>query len=323
MFKKIYSRKIGLAIALTSVTIGLLGMVFVSYKTYAANLVAGPLTITYAGTQLFSEANIAPGSVIVKDLSIKNNGTLPHSFSISTSNVSGNLATVLQIEPRDGGVAIWNRTLSELASLPNGTLEIVPTIAPGATKNIQIAAIFPASSGNNLQGQSVVNFNFNMGTQSTDATESSQYTNAPNLSLGRRIASAITYTPPATSEPDNSISTPAATSGSTGTVAGVSTEGEAKGAATTAVAELCFWWIAALAILIITLVVYHNHTKKVGKSVAWWVWPVLLSVGLYFGQAYFDTIYKPTIFCHYFWAMELIVLIIYYWIDSRSGVAEG
>jgi len=320
--KKTFTRKIGLAIALTSVTIGLLGMVFVSYKTYAANLVAGPLTITYAGTQLFSEANIAPGSVIVKDLSVTNNGTLPHSFSISTSNVSGNLATVIQIEPRDGGAAIWNRTLSQLASLPNGTLEIIPAIAPGATKNIQIAAIFPASSGNDLQGQEVANFNFNMGTQSTDAAEPSQYTNSPNLSLGQRVRTAITYNPTAPNESDNSIST-SATSGSTGAVAGASTEGEAKGAATTAATELCFWWIAALAILIITLVIYHRYTKKVGKSVAWWVWPIILSVALYFGQAYFDTIYKPTIFCHYFWAMELIVLIIYYWIDSRSEAVES
>jgi len=310
--KRIYSRKIGLVVALTSIVVGLAGLVVTSYKTYAANLSAGPLTISYAGDQLFNEPNIAPGSIVVKDISVKNNGTLPHSFSISTSGVSGSLASVLQIEPRAGGVAIWNQTLSQLASLPNGTKVIVPTIASGETKNLQIAAILPASTGNEMQGQATVSFNFNMGTESTDQAEPSGFTTPP-ASLGQRVRTAITFNPPTSDQSQNSVST-ATPSDTNGQVAGASTV-----AGTTTVArELCFWWLAALIILIISLVLYHRYQKKAGKVAVWWLWPILFSGVLYVAHYFIDKSYQQTIFCHWFWAIEIITLIVYYIIDFRS-----
>ncbi|MCX6810307.1 MAG: hypothetical protein NTY30_01040 [Candidatus Berkelbacteria bacterium] len=308
--KKIYSRKIGVIVGLVSVAMGLVGLVATSYKTYAANLSAGPLTISYIGNQLFNESNLAPGSVIVKDLSVKNNGTLPHSFSISAGSVTGSLATVLQIEPRDGGVAVWNQTLSQLASLSNGTKVIVPAIAPGATKNLQIAAILPTSVGNEMQGQATVNFNFNMGTESTDQAEPSGFTSPP-ASLGRRVVNAITYNPPASSPSENSVSTTPSTPGQ---VAGAST----VAGATTVAKELCFWWLAALIILIISLILYHRYQKKEGKVVAWWLWPILFSGVLYVAHYFVDRSYQQTIFCHWFWAIEILTLIVYFIIDSRT-----
>ncbi|MEI8061391.1 MAG: TasA family protein [Candidatus Berkelbacteria bacterium] len=309
--KKIYSKKIGLIVALASVLVGLVGLVFTSYKIYAANLTAGPLAISYSGDQLFNESNIKPGDIFIKDVSVKNNGTLPHSFSISASGVSGSLATVLQIEPREGGSAIWNQTLSGLASLPNGTKTIISEIAPGATRNLQIAAIFPSSAGNDIQGQATTSFNFNMGTESTDQVEPSGFSSPP-ASLNQRVRTAITYNPPASSQTENSVST--TPSGTGNQVAGAST----VAGATTVAKELCFWWLVALIILIIFLILYHRYQAKEGKVVVWWLWPILFSGVLYVAHYFIDRSYQQTIFCHWFWAIEIITLIVYFIIDSRT-----
>jgi len=45
---------------------------------------------------------------------------------------------------------------------------------------------------------------------------------------------------------------------------------------------------------------------------------------LFFVQFYFDKFYQPTIFCHWFWAVEAVVLIIYYFLEIRTFIGgEG
>jgi len=311
MLKNIIRRKIGLVIALVSITIGFTGLVYSSYKTYAANLNAGPLTISYAGDQLFNESNIKPGDVIVKDLSVKNNGTLPHSFSMSASNVTGNLASVLQIEPRENGLVFWNETLANLASLPNGSKVVIGSIDPGATRNLQIAAIFPGSAGNDYQDKSVVNFSFSFGNESTDTPEGNP-SPPPGITFGQRVLSAITYNPPAAGTTGDQGVT-----GQPGTTGGETVAGAESGArgATTEAKSLCFWWLVILIILIVSLVLYHRYIKE-EKPAFWWIWPIVMATLLFFIHYYFDRNYQKTIFCQYFWAVEAVVLIIYYLLEA-------
>jgi len=218
------------------------------------------------------------------------------------------LANVLQIEPRDGGVPIWSQTLSQLASLPTGSKVVIPSIASGATKDIQIAAILPASAGNSIQGQSTLNFGFTLGNESTDQAEPSGLTSRPNNSLGGSILNAITYNPPV------ATTTPSETPGTTGQVAGAST----VAGATTVAKELCFWWLVALVILIIFLILYHRYQKKEGKVAVWWLWPILFSGVLFVAHYFVDRSYQQTIFCHWFWTIEIATLIVYFIIDSRT-----
>jgi len=134
------------------------GFSFLNYvqKVKAENLTAGPLTISYPGAgSLFSEMNIVPGDDFQKTMTITNNGTVNHSFSIATKNVTGNLADKLYLQPHIGGNQIWSASVSDLAALPTGSKMIISSIAPGNTQIVDIEAILDDSLGNAYQGQSV------------------------------------------------------------------------------------------------------------------------------------------------------------------------
>ncbi len=318
MYRGLGQKNFGLLIALISMALGIIGLVFCSYKTYAGNLTAGPLAVSYAGNQLFNESNLAPGDIVIKDLSVKNNGTLPHSFSMSTSSVVGNLASILQIEPSENGTVIWSETLANLASLPNGTKEIISSIPAGATRNLQIAAIFPASSGNNYQNQSV-SFSMSFGNESTDITEPNKFTSEVDNSLIQRVSRVIRYNSTESGQPQNSVSTspPTAAGGSEGiSDAGV------KGSTTKAL-QLCFWWLVIAVILIIFLIIYYRYLAKAEKVITWWIWPVFAATIFYFLQNYFDQYYQPTIFCHYFWVIEFLILVPFYFFEIRSLLSKN
>lgn len=316
MFKKLFSQKLGFKIALASVVIGLIGLVFSSYQIYAANITAGVLNISFDGNQLFSETNLAPGDEVVKNLTVTNTGTLPHSFSIAANGVSGVLADVLQIEPRDGALVFWNETLANLGSLPNGSKVIIPSIPAGESRTIQIAAILPASVGNLYQGESTSSFSFVMGNESTDQPEPSSNPSPPvtfGTSGSAGVAgqgtvggvageSAETNDQNVTGENDDNI-------------LGTSDEGT-KGAATTA-RDLCFWWIVVLIILVAFLMIYHRYIRE-ERPVFWWLWPVVMAAVLFFVQMIFDRYYEPTVFCRWFWALEAGVLVIYYIYENYS-----
>lgn len=321
MFKKLFSQKLGFKIALASVVIGLIGLVFSSYQIYAANISAGVLNISFDGDQLFSETNLAPGDVVVKNLTVTNTGTLPHSFSIAANGVSGVLADVLQIEPRDGALVFWNETLANLGSLPNGSKVIIPSIPAGESRTIQIAAILPASVGNVYQGESTSSFSFIMGNESTDQPEPSSNPSPP-VTFGTSGSAGVagqgtvggvagegaeTNDQNATGENDDNI-------------LGTSDEGT-KGAATTA-RDLCFWWIVILIILVAFLMIYHRYIKE-ERPVFWWLWPVVMAAVLFFVQMIFDRYYEPTVFCRWFWALEAGVLVIYYIYENYSEAKKG
>ena len=182
MFKKRESRKFSFIIALISIVFGLFGLFFSSYQIYAANINAGVLNITFAGDQLFNNINIAPGDEIIKNVTVTNTGTLPHSFSIATSGVTGSLADVLEIEPRINGAAVWTKTLAQIAQNPNSTI-IIHSIDPNQSVNVEFVAKLPASVGNSAMNTATSNFSFYFGNESTDTSEPFGTQGQPSMGL--------------------------------------------------------------------------------------------------------------------------------------------
>lgn len=159
MYKRIFYSVLFLAI---------FGLVVSSAK--AATLKPGPLSITYDGDgAIFSELNIAPGSEYIKELTVTNNGSVAHSFAISTTNVTGELADHIYIEPEENGNIIWSLTIYQLSILPEESQTIIPSINPNETKIINLKARFDSSETSKMAGKTV-NFNFIFGTQEAEPT---------------------------------------------------------------------------------------------------------------------------------------------------------
>jgi len=166
MSKKII-KQLGVArvLLLTSFVIGLLFFSSFIFSVQAETKNAGPLTIEYAGSgPLFSANNIAPGYSETKTLTITNNGTVPHSFAIAVSGALGELADVLRIAPKVLGVAVWDETISSIATYPDSST-IIGSIAPGGTATVDLVAYLPETVGNNYQGKTTLTFDFVVGDQ--------------------------------------------------------------------------------------------------------------------------------------------------------------
>lgn len=316
MLKKFSTRKIGLWISIASLIAGFIGLGIFSYKTYAATVNAGVLQIEYDGTgALFNDLNIAPGFTITKIVKVTNTGTVPHSFSIAVDKVLGPLADVVHIKTGYDGIEVWDKTISEIVKYTNSE-PIIGSLAPGSSKNVEFTAYLPGDVGNDYMGESTFAFDFVVGNESTDMPEpSGNPSPPPGINFGQRVLSAITYKPPAAGTTgDQGVTGQPGTTSTGGAVAG--TETGTKGAATVA-RSLCFWWLVMLVILIIALILYHRYIKE-EKPVFWWIWPIVIAVILFFVQFYFDKFYQPTIFCHYFWAIEAGVLLIYFVLEIRA-----
>jgi len=325
--EKLFSRNFFIAVSIFSIFFGLIGLIFSGIKINAETVNAGDLQIEYDGPgALFSESNIVPGFSVTKNINVTNTGSVVHSFSIAIDKPLGPLANVLHIKASYDGADVWDKTLSEIAKYSNSE-PIIGSLAPGAFENVVLTAYLPTNVGNEYMGESTFLFDFVVGNESTDAVTNQQLNNEvvggqtasnlisaiTNLIVDRRSSRAITYAPPGTSSADT-VAPPADPSGDSGDqVAGVES---AKGE-TTVARNLCFWWLIMLIILIIFLVSYHRYIKE-EKPMFWWIWPIIIAAVLYFVQAYFDKSYQPTVFCHWFWALELVVLVVYFAIDYRN-----
>jgi hypothetical protein len=139
---------------IASLAIGLAGFVLFSQKAIAGNLTTGPLTISYDGTgPIFSALNLAPGATFNKEITVANNGTVPHSFALATRNVSGALSDKIYIEPIGGEP--WKMSIKELSEIPEVSKIILANIAPGQSVAIILKATFDSGANNNYQNQSV------------------------------------------------------------------------------------------------------------------------------------------------------------------------
>lgn len=198
--------------------IALVGILAFVSPAQAADIVSGPLTISYDGTgSVFAESGLAPGQTVSKNLTVQNKGTVAHSFAIATKNVTGDLAQSIYIEPVYAGSKIFSKTIEELSSLSTGSQRIVDSIPAGTTVNVDLAARFDTGGGNALQDQTV-SFDIVFGTEESEPVVR---TSLLRTRLLATQTATVTSTVTASAEP--SI-TPTLTATSEGQVKGESTE---------------------------------------------------------------------------------------------------
>jgi hypothetical protein len=303
-------------------------------KSYAATVTAGVLEISYPGSgALFSETNIYPGFNLVKTVSIKNTGQVAHSFSIAVSGQLGILANVLQLEPRDfdTGVPIWNKTISNIAKAPNSDV-ILGSIAPGQTRQVNIAAILPESVGNDYQNTSTFSFDFVAGNESTDSLEQNGNSNnnsntnsdsTSNSNSNRVILTSIRNVF-AFGTNDNTNSANENTNSSLGNdntnalaVTLDANQGKAAGA-TTDNSKVCFWWWILWAIMALFLVIYGYSARK-RRGWFFEMWPALFGAIVYVVHWILHDYYISSKWCHWWFVGILLAEIIVYYIARHRN----
>ena len=307
--KNTLSQKISRLVVVASLIFGIIAFAKFVQTTNAASQSVGPLTISYSGSSIFNATNIQPGDIITKNISVTNNGTLAHSFSLSAENISGKLADVLQIEPRISGVAVWNLTLKDLANLPDGSKIILPSITAGSTENIELKAILPATVNNDYQDTSTINFVFRAGNEITDQIEPSNFQSSSSvITSPGQSGNELATTGGGTS---NSLGNNQTSGGEQGTVTSAN---DVKGAATTAKAS-CLWWLVTLVILVLMLLSYARYIRD-ERPIFWYFWPIVMAVFMYFVHYYIHYKFDPdlirTFFCDYLWALEALILVAFY-----------
>jgi len=346
---KLFKLKFTSFLLILAFVIGGISTVAFALKTEAASQTAGDLTIEYPGSgALFNASNIAPGYEEVKTITVTNTGTVNHTFSIALTEANGTLATALRFEPRnfDTKVPYWNHTLREIADDSDGFL-VLSAITPGQTVKIDLAAILPASTGNEYQATQVETFGiifgfdstYNIvpiivfdnppdgsgggttsgGTLSTSGTSGSGTPVTPRLSRTTGIGgvtpspSGETVTPSTTTPGGNELGEKE--TASEDQVKGASTEGEI----------VCFWWWILLIIFAIFLIIYGMIARK-NKIYLSWLWPVVGGLILVVAHEIFHRYYFPSKYCDYFVWSELLMLIPYYAIitafDGRKSTAD-
>lgn len=134
----------------------------------AASLSAGPLQISYDGDgPVFSESNVEPGETYSKDITVTNNGTVSHSFALATTNISGDLAGHLFLEPKVAGTAAWKTSIYDLGNLAEESKTVVDSIAPGETVVVSLSASMDETSGDEYQNTNV-SFDLIFGTEEAE-----------------------------------------------------------------------------------------------------------------------------------------------------------
>jgi len=154
-------------IVILSLVLGLVGLAGFARSVNAVNLSAGPLAISYDGTTVFSQSDVAPGTTYSKDITVTNNGTVAHSFALATTNVSGDLADQIYIEPWVDAAAVWKASVEDLSNLPTESKTIVSSIAPGASVVVTLKAAMGEAAGDAYQNKNVT-FDIVFGTQEAE-----------------------------------------------------------------------------------------------------------------------------------------------------------
>jgi len=145
----------------------IIGVVFFARFVGATTKTAGPLEVTYTGDTIFAETNLAPGDIVYKDITVKNNGSVAHSFAIATENVSGDLSDKITISPVVDNVTQWSKTTTELSQLSEKSMTILSSINPGETKSVTLQAQLAANIDDNSQGKNL-SFDVVFGTQEAE-----------------------------------------------------------------------------------------------------------------------------------------------------------
>lgn len=146
MFKKLLATGMG---ALLALSIGAAGAYFTAQVQVPENVIkAGEVAISTEPTSAaLSIDSLAPGTVTVRPLSVKNAGNLSTDVVITASKKAGitDLYNSLTCRVTCGGV--------ELANGPLSTMKTTPLrLAPGAEGDFRFEIGLPADIGNDLAG---------------------------------------------------------------------------------------------------------------------------------------------------------------------------
>ncbi len=91
-----------------------------------------------------------PGMTVKKDFFVENQGTCEIYYKLYFQNVSGGLASALQIEIRDGDKLLLSGTPAQLSR--KNVVAVDDTLAVGERRSLQIYFHFPEEIGNGAQG---------------------------------------------------------------------------------------------------------------------------------------------------------------------------
>lgn len=296
-----------LIIALVSVVAGLILTTNNALTIYAETINAGVLKIEYSGSgALFNENNIYPGYEITKNVTVTNQGSVPHSFSIAIDGTLGSLADVLVIEPSYLGSTVWSKTVSDIKKNPESDL-IIGSIAPGGVANVDFKAYLPESVGNAYMGTSTFSFDFVMGNESTDEDEpgDEEKYDGGDRSAPDMVASTFSGTANiGSAESEDEIVEEEASE-----VDEQNEKGEALGAKTEEL-PVCYWWWILLIVFAIFLLVYgYLHWNR--ERVIVWFWPVFFGIVLYLIHWIIHDYYHPSDMCPYFVLFQIAGLLLY------------
>ena len=269
MFKKSL-KQLGVVriLLLASFVVGLLFFGSYVLNVSAETKNAGPLEISYDGDKLFEELNIAPGFEKTKTISVKNNGSVAHSFAIAVSGVSGDLADVIMIMPKISGVSLWSNamSLSELVSLSDGSQTVIGSILPGETKAIDLTASMNSSAGNDYQGKSTSTFSFIVGDQEPEPgapTPPGGTGGGTVLGTGTKLAQGVGETLGVSASPSPSVSPSPSPSGS---VEGEKDKNEAQEEAGTNKYKFLYWLIPIVVILFLFFLWWRRRRDEDDKE---------------------------------------------------------
>ncbi len=141
-------------ILVSSLVLGAIGLI-TSARASAAVSSAGPLQLSYSSDKIFLENGVAPGNIVNKELTLTNYGKIPHTFSLSTKNVTGPLKDVIYLSPIVDGKEVWKESIDNLAKLPDGSKRVIDSLASNESIALTLRANMADSAGNEFQNQNV------------------------------------------------------------------------------------------------------------------------------------------------------------------------
>ncbi|MCL6586037.1 MAG: M73 family metallopeptidase [Anoxybacillus sp.] len=132
--------------------IGETNALFTDQKDVPNNTIStATLTVSVSPSPVFTISNLIPGDTIQRTITIKNDGTVPFTYTIQASSNNTLLWTDktngLQLTIAKGATTYFSGPISDLnaASIPNTTL------APGASDPLDLTITFPVTANNTFQ----------------------------------------------------------------------------------------------------------------------------------------------------------------------------
>src|SRR3989344_2147169 len=147
----------------------LVGLVFYGNRNVFKNIptayAIGDLTVLWETDPLFNETNIAPGFTKTKTVNVANGAvsTRPVGVRGILTSDPGNLASVMNIEIKEGATTLYSNTLSQFfidSAGPDGIF--LSNLASGANTDYDFIVTFDTAAGNEFQNQTII-FNLQIG----------------------------------------------------------------------------------------------------------------------------------------------------------------